>query len=68
VAVVRESHKLFLSLTRRENLHERFEQYINGSGKIFIQILPSDSKKSCGKLEVRLLYLVLKIVNLGENY
>jgi hypothetical protein len=25
------------------------------SGKIFIQILPSDSKKSCGKLEVRLL-------------
>jgi hypothetical protein len=36
-------------------LHERFEQYINGSGKIFIQIFPSDLKKSCGKLEVRLL-------------
>jgi hypothetical protein len=36
-------------------LHERFEQYINGSGKIFIQIFSSDSKTSCGKLEVRLL-------------
>jgi hypothetical protein len=36
-------------------LHEMFEQYINGSGKIFIQIFPSDSIKSCGKLEVRLL-------------
>jgi hypothetical protein len=36
-------------------LHERFEQNINGSGKIVIQIFPSDSKKSCGKLEVRLL-------------
>jgi hypothetical protein len=39
----------------RENLNERFEQYINGSGKIFIQIFPSVSKKSCGKLKVRLL-------------
>jgi hypothetical protein len=37
----------FLNVQTRRgpHLHERFEQYINGSGKIFIQIFPSDSKK-----------------------